>query len=76
MELEQLQWSNNRLIGTSNLVADDLYSIYIYEPAGATFKKVDTGKAQLIENVLSGNIRKISFRSTDAAKVQWEIIYQ
>ncbi len=75
LELEQLQWSNNRLIGTSNLVADDVYTIYIYEPAGATFKKLSTGKAQLIENVLTGEIRKISFRSTDAAAVQWEINY-
>jgi len=76
LELEQLQWNNNRLIGTSNLVADDLYSIYIYEPAGTTFKKVITGNAQLIENVLSGEIRKISFRSTEAVAVQWEISYQ
>ncbi len=76
LELEQLQWNNNRLIGTSNLVADDLYSIYIYEPTGAHFKAVNTGIATLIENVLSGNIRKISFRSTDAASVQWEISYQ
>ncbi|MEI8074391.1 MAG: hypothetical protein WCH78_06550, partial [Bacteroidota bacterium] len=71
-----LQWNNNRLIGTSNLVADDLYSIYVYEPADAQFKAVNTGIATLIENVLSGNIRKISFRSTDAASVQWEISYQ
>ncbi len=76
LELEQLQWNNNRLIGTSNLVADDLYSIYVYEPADAQFKAVNTGIATLIENVLSGNIRKISFRSTDAASVQWEISYQ
>jgi hypothetical protein len=76
LELTQLHWSDNRLTGTSNLIADDLYSIYVYESAGAQFKAVDTGKATLIENVLSGNIRKISFRSSDAAAVQWEISYQ
>lgn len=76
LEIEQLKWNNNSLTGTSNLVADDLYTIYIYEPAGAIFKKVSTGKAQLIENVLTGNIRKISFQSTYTAALQWEISYQ
>jgi hypothetical protein len=76
LEMGQLQWNNNRLTGISNLVSDDVYSIYVYEPAGAQFKAVKTGKAALIENLVTGNIRKISFRSTDAALVQWEISYQ
>ena len=75
-EIENLVWNNKQLKGSSKLVADDLYTIYIYEPAGTQFKELKSGKAQLIENTLKDNIRKISFRSTDAALLQWEISYQ
>lgn len=76
LELERLRWTNNRLTGTSNLVANDLYTIYIYEPEGTQFKEIKTGGAQLIENNKSGTIRKISFQSTDAAAIQWEMLYE
>jgi hypothetical protein len=76
LELKQLQWTNNRLTGSSDLVENDLYTIYVYEPDGAQFKEIKTGSAQLIENNKSGNIRKISFQSTEAAAIQWAIYYQ
>jgi hypothetical protein len=76
LEIEQLQWNNKRLTGTSKMVADDLYTIYVYEPSGVQFKAIKTGKAKLIENSKSGEIRKITFQSTDAATIQWEVSYQ
>jgi hypothetical protein len=75
LEIEQLQWNNKRLTGTSKMVADDLYTIYVYEPSGVQFKAIKTGKAKLIENSKSGEIRKITFQSTDAATIQWEVSY-
>jgi hypothetical protein len=76
LELNDLQWSNNTLGGSSNLVANDLYSMYVYEPVGFHFKEVHAGKVQLIENSKSGDIRKISFQSKEAASILWEIKYQ
>ena len=76
LELDKLQWANHSLTGTSNLVADDLYTIYIYEPIGAQIKEVKIIGAPLIENTKSGEIRKISFQSSSAASIQWEISYQ
>ena len=76
LELEKLQWNNHRLSGISNLVANDLYTIYLYEPAGAPMQEVKIIGAALIENSKSGEIRKISFQSTVAAAIQWEISYQ
>jgi hypothetical protein len=71
-----LQWANHRLTGTSNLVADDLYTIYVYEPAGTQIKEIKTIGAQLIQDNKMGEIRKISFKSTVASAIQWEISYQ
>jgi hypothetical protein len=76
LELEKLQWVNHRLTATSNLVADDLYTIYVYEPNGAQIKEVKTIGAPLIENSKSGEVRKISFQSNTTASIQWEISYQ
>ena len=76
LELDKLQWANHRLTGTSKLVADDLYTIYIYEPIGAEIKEAKIIGAPLIENSKSGEIRKISFQSGSAASIQWEISYQ
>lgn len=76
LELEKLLWTNNGLTGTSVLVANDLYTIYVYEPVGTQIKEIKTIGAQLIENNKSGEIRKISFQSTDATTIQWELFYQ
>jgi hypothetical protein len=76
LELEKLQWANHRLTGTSNMVADDLYTIYVYEPAGTQIKEIKTIGAQLIQDNKMGEIRKISFKSTVASAIQWEISYQ
>ena len=75
-EIEKLQWANHQLTGTSQLVADDSYTIYVYEPEGAQIKEIKTIGAQLMENNKKGLIRTISFQPNTAGSVQWEISYQ
>ena len=40
LEIESMQWSNRQLKGSSTLVADDVYTIYVYEPEGYSNTKV------------------------------------
>ena len=75
LELESLQWNNQQLIGKSMLVADDAYSIYLYEPDGYNYTTITYSNADLVKNEKEGAIRKITLLSKNGGTVNWEIAY-
>jgi hypothetical protein len=76
LEIEKLNWENKSLRGTSKMVENDLYTLYIYEPTNYQFADIQLENTQLIANEKSGNIRTISFKSSQAGNSNWEIAYK
>ena len=57
------------------LVADDAYSIYLYEPDGYNYTTITYSNADLVKNEKEGAIRKITLLSKNGGTVNWEIAY-
>lgn len=75
LEIESMQWNNRQLNGSSTLVADDVYTMYIYEPEGYSNTKFTALNADVLKNEKEGMIRKISLRSKNNTTVNWAIDY-
>ncbi|TSA60464.1 MAG: hypothetical protein D4R41_02360 [Sediminibacterium sp.] len=75
LEIESMQWNNHQLNGSSTLVADDVYTVYVYEPEGYSNTKVTALNAVVVKNEKEGMIRKISLRSKNNTVVNWAIDY-
>ncbi|MBV4360580.1 glycoside hydrolase family 36 protein [Pinibacter aurantiacus] len=75
LEIDKLDWNNNALNGQSQLVADDQYIIYIYEPEGFSFKDFKCPEAVVVNNQKRGNIRSITIQSNTAKAVEWTVSY-
>lgn len=74
-ELQDVQWNNNELKGSSEVVAGDTYDIYVYEPAGFTFNTA-TGDVGMVNISTEGNVRKISLAASKNGVVHWSIKYK
>jgi hypothetical protein len=74
-DLTNIVWENNTLSGFSNLVANDEYSVYIYEENTSTFSSLNTGNAALIKNEKEGNVRIITIKSPKGGPVNWKVVY-
>jgi hypothetical protein len=75
LEVKELRWEHNSLLGKSELVEGDPYTIYIFEPPEFTFKKFICDGAEIIENMKNGFIRRITLHSTAHQQVSWEVDY-
>ena len=76
LEIDNLDWENDTLQGTSELVANDKYIIYLYEGGGYTFDKVTLKGAELIGVDKAGPVRKITLISAKGGIVEWRVHYQ
>jgi len=74
-ELKDEQWNSNTLNGASELVAGDIYDVYVYEPDGFTFDNV-TSDAEVVSNTMEGNVRTVSLLSAKGGAVKWSIKYK
>lgn len=76
--IKDLAWdgSNSRLRGSSETVAGDPYTLWIYIPAGAAVSQVratTTGNAVVpVQHDLSGNLLKVTFPGQPET-VQWDV---
>jgi len=76
LELDNLQWEGRTLSGTSRLVENDPYVIYLYEPPGSLFREFFCKVAPLLDNTITGNIRALTIQSDRNLTVSWEVIYR
>ncbi len=76
LELSALKWKDNTLSGESELVPNDNYTIYIYEPDNFQLEKVLSGAAKLLSNQKEGNIRMITFSSATGGVIKWKVNYK
>lgn len=76
LEIDSLEWKEQQLMGESQMVADDVYTLYLYEPGNFQYSHFSLQGATLLGNSKINNIRKISFRSTTNAKAEWAVQYK
>jgi hypothetical protein len=75
LEISDLDWENNSLRGTSELVAGDKYIIYLYEGEGYTFDRVNLKGADLVGVKKTGRVREIRLISVKGGIAEWSVRY-
>jgi alpha-galactosidase len=75
LEINNLKWEGNTLQGTSELVSNDKYVIYLYEGMGYTFDKVTLKGADLVGVEKAGPVRKITLLSSKGGMAEWGVRY-
>jgi alpha-galactosidase len=75
LEISDLVWKDNTLRGTSELVANDRYILYVYEGRGYTFDRLTLKGATLVTNEKTGPTRKITLISTEGGVAEWGVHY-
>jgi hypothetical protein len=76
LEVKSMQWQNNCLAGSSELVPGDVYELYVAEPDGYQMKAAELEGAELVGNVKEGGVRKLSMKSNRKASVSWKFFYE
>jgi hypothetical protein len=76
MDVSNVTWLANALDGTSDVVANDPYEIYLTEPAGYTLVDARAIGADIIVNQKAGALRMLRVRSTTGGRVTWHIEYR
>ena len=75
LELQSLSWNKNVLQGSSEVVAGDDYTIYVYEPAGYTLDRVNISSGVVTKQQQEGAMRTITLHSEKSATIQWQLKY-
>lgn len=77
LELETLEWRDRALSGTSRVVPNDLYTLYIHEPQEFAHRgyelSVAGGDAKTVRR--EGNIIEIDVQCRDENTLHWKIRY-
>jgi alpha-galactosidase len=74
-DLADVRWGDGVLAGVSELVAGDVYAIYVAEPAGYRLQAVDVEGATLIDRPTEGGARVIRLRSEHGGRATWRVRY-
>lgn len=75
LEIKDMKWEGNALHGTTELVPNDKYIIYLYEGTGYTLSKVAVKGAVLLANKKNGPVRKIILLSANGGIADWNVQY-
>jgi alpha-galactosidase len=76
MDVSNVTWAASALDGTSDVVANDPYEIYLTEPAGYVLTSVRVNGAELVANERVGALRRLRVRSTRGGPVTWHVEYR
>ena len=75
-DLHDVQWRDDTLLGTSDLVAGDAYDLVVHEPAGSTFHDVSVDGTRVASTVKAGLIRTIRLTAIDSGRAVWRVRYR
>lgn len=75
-ELKTLSWNNNILSGESNLPKNNLYVIYLNEPAGYNLKSFECNGATILGSHKVEHVREISVKMTSPGIAKWKAVYE
>jgi len=74
-ELQDLRWSGGSLSGTSKIVGNDAYTLYVLEPAGYKYQGFECTGANVVATMRQGLIREVTILSETSVSVSWRIKY-
>ena len=74
-DVSAMTWSGTALEGTSQIVGNDPYELYLTEPAGFTLANVRVTGADVVANQKVGALRMIRVRAAKNATVTWHVDY-
>jgi len=75
LSIKEMKRENKTLSGVSELIAHDLYKLYIYEPDNYEIGKIDIPGAKIINIEKQGKMRIITLRAEKSKTVDWKIKY-
>jgi hypothetical protein len=75
-DLQDVTWRDHTLRGVSALVAGDPYDLYLTEPGGYRYDRVDAVGATLAGQRLDGGMRVIRLEAGKDGVVRWEVEYR
>lgn len=75
LEINELNWDENRIYGISKLVPNDPYEIYIYEPSSYKMESYSFTGADLIDIRKTGNVRMFKLISKSTEDLEWIVNY-
>ncbi|MFC2128338.1 hypothetical protein ACFLRR_00540 [Bacteroidota bacterium] len=73
-DIDNLKWEDNSISGSSKLVGNDDYIIYLTEPEGYEFNQL-LSSGEVVNNVKNGLVREITLRADKNRQVDWLIKY-
>jgi hypothetical protein len=76
VDLERVSWNADVLSGTSRVVKDDDYEMYLSEPEGWEVASVDAINAQPVLGELRDRVRRVTIRGAQAGRVSWSVRYR
>jgi len=75
VDVTDVKWSSGALEGSSDVVPNETYEIYLTEPAGYALADARLVGAQLIDSQKSGDVRTLRLRSP-GGRLQWRLEYR
>jgi len=72
-ELRDVSWDAHGLSGTSEVVAGDPYTIFVYEPPGYEYRGTECDGLAIAGTVKRGLVREITLKSESSATVHWRV---
>ncbi len=76
MDVAGLAWTHGQLDGSSDLVANDPYEIYVTEPEGYEFIEARVTGAEVVANDRVGVLRRLRLLSREGGQVSWRMEYR
>jgi hypothetical protein len=75
-DLQTVAWADDMLSGVSEVVAGDPYDLYLSEPTGFHFDRVDVVGALVVSQQKVGVMRVIRLESAEGGVVRWGVRYR
>jgi hypothetical protein len=72
-DLGDVAWRGDTLSGTSELVAGDVYELYLTEPPGWRFAGVEAEGAEVLGNERAGAVRVVRLRAMQGGWAAWRV---
>ncbi len=74
-DLVDIAWADRALRGTSDVVANDAYAIYLTEPQGYRLDSVTADGASVTSQALESGMRVVRLASSKGGRVTWQVRY-
>lgn len=75
-DVSEVAWNDNRLTGTSELVAGDPYELYLSVPGGYRFDAAEATGARVVSQKREDGMRVLRIASETGGAVRWSVRYR